>query len=1336
MKVRIYKSPDGNGKYLNKTGQFLKKTQLGGTPDVSEMGYPGSAQENKEYTQDDLVNVIVNDLNNDIDEQKIAFKLSSFYSVDPMEAMQLVNQVQDYLDTVDDSEEEDDDETKNQNIIEEEILDDEEDVEDTNEEESADLANDSTGIDLALEEDEEDDEEYSYGGLYKVQEGEEVNTEISQDVQTPSYPFNATAPEITFPAIDTYLPYNISDMLDGTIDPATGIYINNYANEEDIIKEDVEDTEDTSEYALDTPPEMKMGGNYKRNKKAYVNSIIKLSKKADGGEEVKSDNNPEAGDPTGAKIRKQKLNNFIGSLKKETEMFTLREQAEKDYDQMMQQQQMPLMNQEMQKGGRVVRGNAARYRANQLKDFLTGQNRRDREEENNYDYKDVTNDGVKEQFDEQRPSYRVDVRKSNWLTGRPSKYTIDFYGDSPLMNIAKGNTTTSNIPKVKVYGKLISSKTTPVNTISKVINKESTTKIDTDVKNKSQVVSNDFYTVDANKDLIPDYLQPGIMSGLATGPSKDVFTQAAVDAVNNLSSIKSNTVNKQKSNTIIPSVVIKPLVPVETTSYIKPKVQSKVKPKSKKIVKNKNEYRDPTYWEQFQRFFGTGPMETGGFVDSENPDLYEFNQGGYAPTQQDMNYSNSIDTTDPYFQRGGGVRKFIENYFPGNIVGPRRTYRNEIQRVYDPRTGKTVVMPINMGNLSSVNVDKSRFSGAPKKYTMYFNGQSGQPITTSKGNVASQSGRDRFCLDFPNSPNCQGGKKPVKNNYPEDTRENNKNQRSGRQSYGFINDLKLRIQGLDEYGNPIGGEQSDKVPLSNVEMLKKQGKIWDEKLNKWVDGNIPSKMPLLPVRQIDRKPTKIISESSNNNQYNWPGYIDYNQDWIGNSQKLKEKEQESGNAWNDYINSPEDPANYGYMLDHKTGEIIKNPKGISQDERGLVWSGQYDNPETSIDESMIWSNPASQEEYNADPEKYDWNDSYIVKNPDGTESSVQGYSGLTSSQFSPYKENDDLLFEESENADENYNQYVAEIPQHIRKKNYKELNKQIGFDLIQPDGSVSNRYKIGRKIEEIKKRNSPYRYAPKQVLKQYGGNLDMFIPRAQNGFETSMSPGECPMGSTKNTAGDCVDFTGKVVKKRSTGSDFGNNTQDIKQPGVIDKDYSNPLTGEKPGVIKDKSGNLQINADAPTFYGDQYAIDVENKSNKGKLTIGANADTGVSEARLQTFNAGVDIADSIRRGKESNKAENEMYENLSSNNLYASDPSRDRGDYDTNSGLYRPNEQGQMWNSRSKQYGGYIDEEEYYNPYAEEEDELTYAKGGEKITYMSEDQIKAFMAAGGQVEFL
>ena len=1186
-----------------KNGTF-PKYQLGGVPDVSEMGYPGSnSEEKKDLSQDELVNIIFNDLNNDIDEQQIAFKLANFYDVDPMEAINLVSQVKNYLIEQNGSDYEYDfDEDKNEeDVVEEEVVE-EEPYESQEEVDAAeDTQNSSFVTDMLLNEDEEEDDDeekyggqMAYGGLYKAQDGEEVETEIQQNDQV-TYPFNPTAPGIVFPKIETYLPYNMADMLNGNVDPATGTYYNHYASKdinqnseyEDEDNSEEEESDVSSEYALDTPPEMKMGGNYKRNKKAYVNSIIKLAKKAEGGEEKKSDEDPEAGDPTGKKIRKQKLNNFISSLKKETEMFNLKQQAEQQYDQMMQQQQQP-QNNIMRRGGpagsrdpKVVRGNELRYRANQLKDFITGRNRRDREEENNYDYTDATDNIIRGQFDEQRPSYSVDVRKSNWLTGRPSKYKIDFYGYSPLVDIATGNNSgvVSQKPVVKPSQSTVSS------TIATTINKSQST----DLPKQGTLLPHGFFTTDANGDKIPDYLQPGKFSTLPTGISKEVITQVAVSpnaTVSNtpiISSVYKPEIKRNSSPTLIEIKKNKVTVPVNpipkfTTTNKKKTTTKKTKKKSDYY------YRDPTFMERLGRFFDPN-LENGGYVDSENPDLYEFNYGGYDPTQQDMDYSNSIDTTDPYFQRGGGVRKFIENYFPGNILSPQRTYRNEIQRVYDPRTGKTVAMPIDMGRLSSVDVQKSRFwSGKPKKYTMYFNGSTGKPVTTSN-NVSSQSGRDRFCSDYPNSPRCK--------DYKQNNNQNN-NQRSNVDGLSLkskiairkgelgnkINNWKLKRQGLDEYGNRLGDQQgaiyndgrltkdregnwydrnnvvipgkkrpsevpgyydnnqsNTNEPMSNVEMLKKQGKIWDEKSNRLVDLDLASQMPILPTGQIDRKPNT---------------------------------------------------------------STLPIPK--------------------------------------------------------------------------PY---------------------------------------------FQPDFLINN--------------DGPRN--PDNM--QYGGNLDMFIPRAQNGFQTPVSPEECPMGSTKNTAGDCVDFMGKVVKKRSTGSDFGNNIQDIKQPGVIDENYKNPLTGQKPGVIKGADGNLKINEQTPSS-NDMYAIDVENKRDKGKLAFGANADTSVNEARLQTFNAGVDIIDGIRKNAESRKRENEMYENLSSNNLYASDPSRDRGDYDTNSGLYRPDEQGQMWNSRSKQFGGYINEEEYYDPYTEEdeEDELTYAKGGEKITYMSEDQIRAFMAEGGQVEFL
>ena len=1282
----------------------FNKYQLGGVPDVSEMGYPGSnSEQKKELSQDELVNIISNDLNNDIDEQQIAFKLANFYDVDPMEAINLVSQVKNYLNEQNGSdyeydfdEDEDEDEVVEEEDVEEEPYESEDEVA-----AAEDTQNSNVATDLTLGDDEEDDDDeekyggqMAYGGLYKAQDGEEVDesedvdTEIQQDSQ-PTYPFNPTAPDLVFPEIETYLPYNMADMLNGNIDPVTGTYYNHYASDDINQNSEYEDegeveknptyAEDQQYYEENNIPrdgeyyeennipnndnvygdyeegeimdpaldpniivnkyggQMKMGGSYKRNKKVYVNSILKLAKKAKGGEEQKSDNDPEAGDPTGAKIRKQKLNNFIGSLKKETEMFNLKQQAEQQYDQMMQQQQQPMppQNQMMQNGGsrepRVVRGNELRYRANQLKDFITGQNRRDREDNidyfnvndyptSNFEEGDYNKDGYTDAMDfadspeqlklrnktcfedengqtncfprrnensnnevyNNNPSYSIDVRKSNWLTGKPSKYKIDFYGYSPLVDIATGNNSgvVSQKPVVKPSQSTVSS------TIATTINKSQST----DLPKQGTLLRHGFFTIDADNDKIPDYLQPGKFSTLPTGPVKEVLTQVEVDALNKPKTnivktpIKASVYKPEKRKNIAPtiakikknpSIIIDPNIIKNKTINIEKK---KIVPK-KPEVEYEEEYVYPTLRERLGRFFDPS-FENGGYVDSENPDLYEFNYGGYDPTQQDMDYSNSIDTTDPYFQRGGGVRKFIENYFPGNILSPQRTYRNEIQRVYDPRTGKTINMPIDMGRLSSVDVQKSRFwSGKPKKYTMYFNGSTNKPVLTSN-NSSSQSGHDRFCEMYPDSPRCKGIKQnnSQKSNVDGLGLKSRMAIRKG-ERWNKRNSRRLERQGLDEYGNRSGDEQG---------AIYNDGRLIKDREGNWYD------------------------------RYN---------------EKIPDKKR------------PTDMENW-WQNDRYFEQNTKNNEPMSNEE-------------------------------------------------------------LFKSQGKSY---DPIL------------------------KKWLTADQRTAINMLNPKSPIKNESLIKDESGNLKEQmqsNGIYNY------KQYGGNLDMFIPRAEDGFQTPMNPGDCPTGSSKNAAGDCVDFMGKVVKRRNTGSDFGNNTPKIKQPGVMDETYKNPLTGEKPGVIKGADGNLKINEQTPSS-NDMYAIDVENKRDKGKLAFGANADTGVSEARLQTFNAGVDIADSVKRNIDSRKSENQMYENLSSNNLYASDPSRDRGDYDTNSGLYRPDEQGQMWDSRSKQFGGYIDEEEYYDPYTEEdeEDELTYANGGEKITYMSEDQIRAFMAEGGQVEFL
>jgi hypothetical protein len=90
-----------------------------------------------------------------------------------------------------------------------------------------------------------------------------------------------------------------------------------------------------------------------------------------------------------------------------------------------------------------------------------------------------------------------------------------------------------------------------------------------------------------------------------------------------------------------------------------------------------------------------------------------------------------------------------------------------------------------------------------------------------------------------------------------------------------------------------------------------------------------------------------------------------------------------------------------------------------------------------------------------------------------------------------------------------------------------------------------------------------------------------------------------------------------------------------------------------------------------------------------------------------------------RRGER--KANKNFYDRFTADNLYAGDPIRDRGDYEANSGLYRPDEQGQTWNSRSAKYGGYMQSG-------------GFVEGD--IVDMTPEEIEEFLANGGELEMI
>ena len=523
-------------------------------------------------------------------------------------------------------------------------------------------------------------------------------------------------------------------------------------------------------------------------------------------------------------------------------------------------------------------------------------------------------------------------------------------------------------------------------------------------------------------------------------------------------------------------------------------------------------------------------------------------------TQQDsMAYGG--ESSFSQYQKGGRFKRAVQKYFPGEILGSPKKSRNVITRVYNPKTGQMTNLPTGDSKFDRVEVTKRNWLHQPKKYTVYY----------KNGNVSDIAplvdSRNPILNDQSQRSNVDGLGLQARMAIRKGELGNK------------INNWKLRMQGLDEYGNPIGSEQSDKIPLSNEEMLIKQGKIWDEKSKRWIVKPEPLSAPMQ------------------------------------------------------------------YMKDSLT--VPNNPQPFS------------------FDQLINTSGPRNNE--------------------------------MQSNEMYDYKDIDVL------NGDYNNDGYVDTL-------DFVYSPEQVYLGTGNLNKSQDPELWNGKKVlDEV---------TVKPILKQYGGSLNKFLPKKVVG-----GPPPCGTGETLDPNTNLC-----VANPVNVDPSLDPNIMP-KLPTVSTMDAFNNSFKKKP------TGDEQI------------AIDVEKQNNKGKLTFGKN-NTGKSEVGINTFNAGVDILDSLRRGIETKKAENEMYENFSSNNLYASDPSRDRGDYDTNSGLYRPDDQGQMWDSRSKQFGGYIDEEEYYDSYAEEEEEeedgeqYNYAKGGEKITYMSEDQIRAFMAAGGQVEFL
>ena len=296
-----------------------------------------------------------------------------------------------------------------------------------------------------------------------------------------------------------------------------------------------------------------------------------------------------------------------------------------------------------------------------------------------------------------------------------------------------------------------------------------------------------------------------------------------------------------------------------------------------------------------------------------------------------------------------------------------------------------------------------------------------------------------------------------------------------------------------------------------------------------------------------------------------------------------------------------------------------------------------------------------------------------------------------------------------------------------QQKNYGSYDKYLkteGYD------KFVNAMNADKKKKPAKK-DSASNYIPNYMKDlfglQYGGALNKFIP---GGDVTKTSTGsDSPIVYTNNPAlqglSD-VDLTTGNTNSITTlqPSSFFGDQQSFNQPkmdfqtGCTEEEKKDPKSAcydmEKYGMkVQDDALGSARETTKKTYTpkAGQFAVDFKNKD-----TYEVDA-----QGMLNSANAGARGILNFFEKRDQKRQNKDFYDRFTADNLYASDPSRDRGDYDTNTGLYRPNEQGQIWNSRSKQLGGFMQQG-------------GFAEGD--VVDMTPEEIEEFIANGGEIEII
>jgi hypothetical protein len=1038
---------------------------------------------------------------------------------------------------------------------------------------------------------------------------------------------------------------------------------------------------------------MKFGG----SKKSYVSSVLKLAKKEMGGNNKPDEFTDGIADPTGADVRKQALNKFIGSVKNQSEIALIKKQAEEEYDNMMQMQQFPVV----QEGGDMENPmhHLAAFSQYSNNVFDENQNgitqaqfgglfRRMRERKGRR--------GIPSQFIENMPVSHIDVRKSG-LFGTPKRYSIDY---DPMLNMpnmdgSAGSYSTPSIRKFDAVKKKIEK-----------INKKAIEEVSASTPD-SQATSDA-----ANEECIEETSTEGTVAS-STVPGNVQPTQTVT------------TAGKTETTPVNPTVV-KPTV-TET------EVETEIKPGG--VIKTPKTGIELTYTK-----------------DRKGAAFYQ-KDGKYYIIPDIYNYYTSYEVTDP--KRIENIKKFKGNqslyyqYIPGKDFNYKRNKYGEWE--YQPADAKR-----NDSGYVDETANNWNLVTNPETLKTLANGPKSGKGSRSQELVLVKT-KPGYYYRERNDGSYEKFEGNVTDHY------------SGKKSIGIITDPKQieYIQNNHDYAPDIN--PSKKAPKSTVNYadynaLMVKNPVAMARINKITD---PDERQAAINYLLYNIPLKSKQEGGNVNNPFADMYGNLQQFVGGGNEDFTQADLDDVYSKNT-SNANFPMAKYGGLTEYQDkGEVSTDCVPDRNGEITNCFPNKEDDPKVYDDKSIEalieaylkkkevdnrrqpgYYNPYQRQQpyYNSpgrtvmkgtpyDPVTGMPITSYIpgvgthLKNIDVKRSSwltgaPKKYSMTFGTQeLDPRKQNlilppgvsakdypswaadksnaanlsSDTVPVESDNPN-----YYNPIWQSLNEADPNTLDTTVDTTVesdnpneSNPNWNSSDKTNRYRGIKSFLPRvaDKPYRYR----------GLKRFLPRAQNGQN--------------------VLYTSNPMMNGLTESDLIEGEKGIQglQPSPITNAMDTSwMTNSNSNITVDQSQlpkTYTIDPNQLNSYQVPQTYQGPDQDIKADFKVKNN--NAENRFNLDLFNAGSrGVANGLEQFalKESN---DRMYNNLLAENLYGLDESKDRGNYDTNSGLFRPDQMGQTQYSK---YGGDV----YQDGGMIEGDEVE----------MTEEEIQEFLANGGTLEFI